>query len=288
MLRQKSTVTPVSYLAVLILFLFSANSSIAQTPQAPSETPIEKIATPARVTADSTTVAPATAVTPDETTAAKTSVETPNVAEPAKTETNVTPVAGPPPMQAQCKRNVEGRRCCPCATDLPEPSRCRDPGRNGFRAQDATRWADLAVQLRADKRPRPIVLRANVGDCIQITLTNNIPPANFAITHRSDASRYLSTRQKFHFTFRAWNGSPVQRTTVRSWGKMTRAWPLRCSIADTDTTCRHYVAAANTNLHALRKSRRHLSALQHGRHELHRQPYHERIVWCTERAAGGS
>jgi hypothetical protein len=35
------------------------------------------------------------------------------------------------------------------------------------------------MRLRSDKRPRPIVLRANVGDCIQISLTNNIPAANF-------------------------------------------------------------------------------------------------------------
>src|SRR5215470_3942056 len=28
------------------------------------------------------------------------------------------------------------------------------------------------VQLRADKRPRPIVLRMNSGDCLQITFTN--------------------------------------------------------------------------------------------------------------------
>src|ERR671924_1375182 len=84
MLRQKSAVTPISYLALLILFLFSANSSIAQTPQIPSEKPIEETTTPARVTSDSTTAATAITVTPDEPTATKTSVESPKVAEPPK------------------------------------------------------------------------------------------------------------------------------------------------------------------------------------------------------------
>src|SRR5690349_20687751 len=107
MLRKKSTVTFVSCLALLILFLFGANSSIAQTPQTPSEKPIEEAVAPARVTSDATTPAAPATVTPDETTATKTPVESATVAEPAKTTTNVTPVAGPAPMQAQCKRNLK-------------------------------------------------------------------------------------------------------------------------------------------------------------------------------------
>ncbi|MGH8508260.1 MAG: copper oxidase [Gammaproteobacteria bacterium] len=37
------------------------------------------------------------------------------------------------------------------------------------------------LRLRADKRPRPIVLRANVGDCLKITLTNSIPKSSFNV-----------------------------------------------------------------------------------------------------------
>ncbi|MFQ5858953.1 MAG: hypothetical protein ACE5LU_25415, partial [Anaerolineae bacterium] len=33
-----------------------------------------------------------------------------------------------------------------------------------------------AVKLRPDKRPRPIVLRMNVGDCLEVTFTNLLPP----------------------------------------------------------------------------------------------------------------
>jgi hypothetical protein len=35
------------------------------------------------------------------------------------------------------------------------------------------------IELRADKRPRPLVLRANVGDCLKITFTNSIPTNDF-------------------------------------------------------------------------------------------------------------
>ena len=38
------------------------------------------------------------------------------------------------------------------------------------------------LQLKSYKRPRPIVLRANVGDCLAITFTNAIPKNNFGNT----------------------------------------------------------------------------------------------------------
>ncbi|HWP43958.1 MAG TPA: copper oxidase, partial [Blastocatellia bacterium] len=44
------------------------------------------------------------------------------------------------------------------------------------------------VQLRPDKRPRPIVLRANEGDCLQITFTNYLnpsPPDNSTATRKA-------------------------------------------------------------------------------------------------------
>ena len=153
MLRQKSTVNAVSYLALLILFLFSASLSIAQTP--------------------------------DETTATKTSVESPSVPEPgvpapSNTTTTITPVAGPAP-QAQCKRNLKADVVAIAQPIFLNRLGAVIPGGMVFALKSDT-VGGLGKQLRADKRPRPIVLRANVGDCIQITLTNNIPPANFAIT----------------------------------------------------------------------------------------------------------
>ncbi len=38
------------------------------------------------------------------------------------------------------------------------------------------------VQLRPGKRARPLVLRANVGDCLRITFTNSIPASDFGST----------------------------------------------------------------------------------------------------------
>jgi hypothetical protein len=35
------------------------------------------------------------------------------------------------------------------------------------------------VRLRADKRARPIVLRMNVGDCLQINFQNLLDPVRF-------------------------------------------------------------------------------------------------------------
>ncbi|HEX4964103.1 MAG TPA: hypothetical protein VF173_24975, partial [Thermoanaerobaculia bacterium] len=42
---------------------------------------------------------------------------------------------------------------------------------------DATQCTPGQVTLRPDKRPRPIVLRANEGDCLKVVFTNLLPPA---------------------------------------------------------------------------------------------------------------
>ena len=43
------------------------------------------------------------------------------------------------------------------------------------------------IQLRPGKRPRPLVLRANVGDCLTVTFTNSIPATNFTNAQKSFA-----------------------------------------------------------------------------------------------------
>src|SRR6266581_1013174 len=42
--------------------------------------------------------------------------------------------------------------------------------------------ANTQYQLKPDKRPRPLVLRANVGDCLRVRLTNGIPTNKFTNT----------------------------------------------------------------------------------------------------------
>jgi hypothetical protein len=83
-------------------------------------------------------------------------------------------------MQAQCKRNLKANVVALAQPIFLNRLGAVIPGGMVFALKSDT-VGGLGQQLRADKRPRPIVLRANVGDCIQITLTNNIPPANFAI-----------------------------------------------------------------------------------------------------------
>lgn len=48
------------------------------------------------------------------------------------------------------------------------------------------------VQLRSDKRPRPLVLRMNVGDCLQITFTNLLSPT------RKDADQPATRNASIH------------------------------------------------------------------------------------------
>src|SRR5882724_8783208 len=49
-----------------------------------------------------------------------------------------------------------------------------------FALKGDTEGTGNQVQLRADRRARPLVLRANIGDCLRITLTNAIPISSFA------------------------------------------------------------------------------------------------------------
>ena len=41
------------------------------------------------------------------------------------------------------------------------------------------------VQLRPDKRPRPIVLRVNEGDCLQVTFKNMLTPTQADVEHKN-------------------------------------------------------------------------------------------------------
>ncbi|MBC8031799.1 MAG: hypothetical protein H7Z16_17075 [Pyrinomonadaceae bacterium] len=62
-------------------------------------------------------------------------------------------------------------------------------------------------KLRNDKRPRPIVLRANVGDCLTINFTNAIPKNNFGTTKVPLAS-IGTTEVSLHIQGMEWvNGS---------------------------------------------------------------------------------
>jgi len=64
------------------------------------------------------------------------------------------------------------------------------------------------IWLRPGKRPRPIVLRANVGDCLQISFQNAIPAAKFAqSTPQSPA--VATTEVSLHIQGQEWSIGPA-------------------------------------------------------------------------------
>src|SRR5215211_3707693 len=102
--------------------------------------------------------------------------------EPAK-ENAVAPSTAPPPQVVACPPGT--RRVRADVVAIPQPIMLNRLGAtipNGFvfalRGDTVTNNSN--VWLRPGKRPRPIVLRANVGDCLQISFQNAIPTAKFA------------------------------------------------------------------------------------------------------------
>ncbi len=90
----------------------------------------------------------------------------------------------PLPQQtpAQCKRTINAD-----VVAIPHPIMLNRLGAaipDGliFALKQDTVPSGNQIRLRAGKRPRPLVLRANVGDCVTINLTNAIPASSFATT----------------------------------------------------------------------------------------------------------
>jgi manganese oxidase len=186
MLGQQSTfVTPIRCLALVVLFLFCIGSSVAQTPRVAAEKSPEEIPAPVVSGVVSTNAEVPTVKTSEDSVATKPpaeviKAETPKTDELPKAEAE-TAAAQPPPMQAQCKRTLRADVVALAQPIFLNRLGTVIPGGMVFALRRDT-VGEQGKQLRADKRPRPLVLRANVGDCIEITLTNNIPAANFTIT----------------------------------------------------------------------------------------------------------
>ncbi len=165
MLAQKSTfVSIVRCLAFVVLFLFNVESSGAQTPPTPVEKSTEEIAASDAPVATELTLK--------------------KLEEPPKLETSpAAATAQPPAMQAvQCTAQNTVKADVVALAQPIFLNRLGTVMPGGMLFALSRDTVNGGTQLRADKRARPIVLRANVGDCIEITLTNNIPPANFKVT----------------------------------------------------------------------------------------------------------
>src|SRR6185369_5346419 len=186
MLGHKSNVSLVRYMVLVVLFLLSAGLVGAQTPAT----------TPEKLNAGTPKLVPgeSPAVTDISTVAGVTSetVATKPVADPVRAEISLmnakadgapkvdpgvaTPPAPAPP--AQCKRMIKADVVAIAQPIMLNRLGTAIPGGMIFALRRDT-VGGLGKQLRADKRPRPIVLRANVGDCLTIKFENAIPAANF-------------------------------------------------------------------------------------------------------------
>ena len=213
MLGQKSTyVSIVRCVALVVFFSFSVGLSDAQTPQVPADKPTtEQKSAPAQA-APATNVSTAPATKPAPVTAPAPAAEVPpdSMKPDALSKTETPPAAAqPPPMQAQCKRTVHAE-----VVALPQPIFLNRlgtvmPGGMVFALKNDT-VNSAGMQLRADKRPRPIVLRANVGDCIEIKLTNNIPAANFKINNPNggNPATFQTPEVSLHIQGMEWVNGP--------------------------------------------------------------------------------
>jgi hypothetical protein len=188
MLGQMSTFASLVRYLVLVAFLVAAGSASAQTPRTAPEKPLEEAVAPVGVGAvSSDTEVPAVntsdgAVTPKPLAEiTKPEADLKKTDELPKAESEVIAHPPPPAMQAQCKRMLKADVVALAQPIFLNRLGTVIPGGMVFALKRDTVGA-AGTQLRADKRARPIVLRANVGDCVQITLTNNIPADKFTIT----------------------------------------------------------------------------------------------------------
>jgi hypothetical protein len=73
------------------------------------------------------------------------------------------------------------------------------------------------TKLKEGKRPRPLVLRANVGDCLKITFTNNIPLSSFPPAASPTPSATSTTSEvSIHVQGMEWIPAPVPSPTPGS------------------------------------------------------------------------
>jgi hypothetical protein len=131
---------------------------------------------------------------------------------PIKTETEpAKPVAAAPPQIVPCPPGT--RKITADVVAIPQPIMMNRLGAtipNGFvfALRSDTVTSNGNIWLRPGKRPRPIALRANVGDCLQINFQNAIPAAKFAqSTPQSPA--VATTEVSLHIQGQEWATGPA-------------------------------------------------------------------------------
>ena len=133
--------------------------------------------------------------------------ESKTVEDKAKEPTETLPAAKPQATPAQCKRMITAS-----VVAMPQPIMLNRLGAtipDGliFALKRDTVQNGNQIQLRPGKRPRPLVLRANVGDCLTITFTNAIPAANFTGAQKTFA-KIGTTEVSLHVQGMEWVTGP--------------------------------------------------------------------------------
>jgi len=107
---------------------------------------------------------------------------TPARSEPAAREADgsaKTEADPPKPQPAPCKRMIKADVVAMAQPIMLNRLGASIPGGLIFALKKDTVSGSNPLRLKDTKRPRPIVLRANVGDCLTITFTNVIPSSSF-------------------------------------------------------------------------------------------------------------
>ena len=204
---------------ILMALLFAASHLVAAQTQTglPDKTnlPVPQKEAPAQPVTEVPTVGTLTEVTRAANTGGESEtkgrLEVP--AEPAKASAASGPLeenspAPPAPTQVPtCKRKIKAN-----VVALPHPIMLNRLGASVpdglvFALKSDTLGAGDNVRLRDDKRPRPLVLRANVGDCLTITFTNAIPKAKFETTKNAGA-KTSTTEVSLHVQGMQWVTGP--------------------------------------------------------------------------------
>jgi hypothetical protein len=185
-----------NYPLLLVIVLLASGMAAAQTPNASADKPgpeakptvAEPTATTTKAVASSDDTE-AVGAAPD---SVKAEFDPPN----AKAEAPVaaTPQPSQTPVSPPCVRKIKAD-----VVAIPQPIMLN---RLGAAIPDGLIFAlkgdtvgGLGKQLRADRRPRPLVLRANVGDCVTVTFTNNIPVDNFKVSRTGLAAAKTDTTE---------------------------------------------------------------------------------------------
>jgi hypothetical protein len=168
MLGSRSPVSIFASLTAITLSLLTAVSAGAQTPAAAAEKPVAELSAslpkPAPATSDATPVSPTTAKPATESPKAETESVKPETPPATTAATTAAPV-----MQ-QCTRTIKAD-----VVAIPQPIMLNRlgatiPNAFVFALKGDTIPDGSNIQLRPGKRPRPLVLRANVGDCLCINI----------------------------------------------------------------------------------------------------------------------